>query len=229
MANLTVLSSSTFRVRCPVAGYPITEIQWFHNDRRLPTNHRQRVYENGTLEVEHMEKAQQDQGLYSCLASSNQLATQDQSNQAANNNNNNKQQAYGSVNVSIKAKPIIAPFVISNSLREGERATVSCTVSSGDLPIEISWFRNEQQIQIANANSMELNPKSSTSSQLHQQQHQLSGLKIIGVSEYSSTLLFESLTVNHSGNYTCLAQNEAGQSSHTSQMIVQGKHTHIYI
>lgn len=301
-SNLTVLASSTLRLRCPVAGYPISEIQWHHNGRRLPANHRQRIFDNGTLEVEHMERGQDDQGLYTCIASSsgqpnpNAIGPASSSSSSnsngpdspgtptsspTSNTNNNKQQqstqAQGSVFVTIKARPSIAPFVISNSLREGERATIGCTVSSGDLPIEISWFRNgrpiwlltdEQQQQQQQDNK--INQLSSSSKSLalglsnnnNNEQRQvpnagnpnvaslyananeqlslaggqlsnslgdsiqaapLSGVRVIGVSEYSSTLLFESLSVSHSGNYSCVARNDAGTASHQSQMIVQGK------
>lgn len=130
-----------------------------------------------------------------------------------------------------------------------------CTISSGDLPISISWFRNDQPLlevpqsnlnsgsnneqlltlgapinpQVANSNvnggqqqllpsTVELNNSlNNTHSAL------LSGVRISRVSDYSSTLLFESLLAQHSANYTCLARNQAGQVSHQAPMIVQGK------
>lgn len=225
MPNVTLVAATTFKQRCLVAGYPVQEIQWQHNGRRLPANHRQHVYENGTLEVEHVEKSQGDEGEYVCLASGPAGA-------GSGEPNGNKV-VFGSVYVSIKVRPTIEPFAISRSLREGQRATIMCTISSGDLPISISWFRNGQPL----AESPSITP------QVFQQQPShdfygnnnnndnsagpplitLANVKISRPSDYSSTLMFESLLVEHSGNYTCSARNDAGSVSHQAPMIVQGK------
>lgn len=213
MGNLTIVSSSTFKLRCPVAGYPVGEIQWQHNGRRLPANHRQHVYENGTLEVEHMEKSQGDEGDYTCLASPPVDLGAGQPAVAG---------AHGSVQVSIKVRPSIEPFSIGRSLREGQRASIMCTISSGDLPISILWFKDNRPLgapQVAEQTVGQFADE-------HQPQHQqvsLDGVRVSRVSDYSSTLLFESLRVQHSGNYTCLARNDAGSSSHQAPMIVQGE------
>lgn len=244
MSNITVLASTSFRVRCPVAGYPIKEIQWHHNGRRLPSNHRQRVYENGSLEVEHMERSQNDHGLYTCLASSlpiQQTQQQQQQQQmaisagqqltssataASDPANQPASSALGSVYVSIKAKPTIEPFSISRSLREGQRASIMCTISSGDLPIQISWFRNDQPLQIEGQELNEFVGQQRQVSPISGQPQVgsfLTGVRVNQVSGYSSTLLFESLLVQHSGNYTCFARNDAGSSSYQATMIVQGE------
>lgn len=243
MLNTTVVASTSFKIRCPVAGYPIGEIQWQHNGRRLPANHRQHVYENGTLLVEHMEKSQQDDGEYICLAS--QQAGQSPS-------------AAGSLHLAIKARPTIEPFSISRSLREGQRASITCTMSSGDLPISISWLRNGRPLvssQDAAGNELVLQTSGGQSNQQPSQAQLLTsgsssssnnqldqtsattntnsannqtpqiipGVRISRLSDYASTLLFESLLAQHSGNYTCMARNEAGTVSHEAPMVVQGK------
>lgn len=245
MSNITVLASTSFRVRCPVAGYPIVDIQWHHNGRRLPANHRQRVYENGTLEVEHMERSQNDHGLYTCLASSVPVQQSSQSSsqvggvQSAGSGFDlastqsslaATSSALGSIYVSIKAKPTIEPFSISRSLREGQRASIMCTISSGDLPIQIIWFLNDQPLQYesspqadSTAGELMMNSQRQVNSNQQAQGTFLPGVRINRVSDYSSTLLFESLVVQHSGNYTCLARNDAGSSSHQATMIVQGE------
>lgn len=263
MGNVTVLASTTFRLRCPVAGFPVSEIQWQHLGRRLPTNHRQHVYENGTLEVEHMEKSQQDEGEYTCVARAPPLANNngllDTSVSGSSQQQQQAQQtAFGSVFVSIKVRPTIEPFAISRSLREGQRASVMCTISSGDLPISISWFRNDQPLlelvspdgaqveqgltlgpaqsflapQVATQNNLQMFSSLESKLGMNEQSSNnnntngnlLVGVRISRVSDYSSTLLFESLLAQHSANYTCLARNQAGQVSHTAPMVVQGKY-----
>lgn len=295
MPNVTVVASTSFRVRCPVAGFPVGELQWLHNRRRLPSNHRQHLYDNGTLEVEHMEKSQGDDGQYTCLAyvgpSSSQAGAPEvaggrsgesiaTAGGGASSSGGAVAAAYGSLFVSIKAKPTIEPFAISRSLREGQRASIMCTISSGDLPISITWFHNNQVMdfdqddreahrgqdatsadQQHQINNQRAGPSTAFEGQLlaltgsgtgtaagtgmgsggepapqvvsprqmsasrspHGAMARLTGVRLSRVSDYSSTLLFESLLAQHSGNYTCLARNEAGSVSHQAPMVVQGK------
>lgn len=252
MPNVTVLASTTFRQRCPVAGYPIGDIQWHHNGHRLPANHRQHVHDNGTLEVEHMEKSAGDEGEYICIASPPQQQ-QDSSSSSGGSSTASaatNKAAYGSVQVSIRVRPTIEPFSVSRNLREGQRASIMCTISSGDLPISISWFRNDQLLLVPPQESLS-SSLSLLPGLLQQQQHQQAGgqsqfqqmgapqvgqeqqpsqasllpsVTISRVSDYSSTLLFESLLAQHSGNYTCLARNDAGSVTHQAPMIVQGEY-----
>jgi cell adhesion molecule, putative (fragment) len=95
-------------------------------------------------------------------------------------------------------RPFIEPFSFPKSLREGQRASVLCTVSSGDYPIEVKWLKDN--VPVINFN----------------------GIKVNRISHYSSTLMFESLALEHKGNYTCIASNEAGKASHTAHMIIHG-------
>ncbi|GFU41813.1 down syndrome cell adhesion molecule [Trichonephila clavipes] len=81
---------------------------------------------------------------------------------------------------------------------EGQRSSVHCTVSSGDLPFKIRWFKDGRPI-----------PDNI-------------GVRTSEVADYSSTLLFESLALHHKGNYTCVAENEAGTVSHTATMVIHG-------
>ncbi|RWS27846.1 Down syndrome cell adhesion molecule-like protein Dscam2, partial [Leptotrombidium deliense] len=178
MRNITVVAGEVLVVRCPVAGYPIDSIAWERAGLRLPYNHRQKVHDNGVLEVHQVERST-DEGPYVCIAS-----------------NNKGQQAQTTVHINVKIKPVIEDFFFPKSLREGQRASALCTVSSGDLPILIQWFKDN--IPLSN--------------------HK--GILVNVVADYSSTLLFESLTLDHKGNYTCIATNDAGTVSHTASMII---------
>ena len=50
-----------------------------------------------------------------------------------------------------------------------------------------------------------------------------SGISIRSNDEYSSTLIIDRLEFGHRGNYTCMASNAAGSSSHTAELKVNGK------
>lgn len=252
MANVTAVAGTSLTLRCLAVGSPIDEIWWTHNGKRLPTNHRQRVFENGSLQIEHVDKAQFDDGSYTCFArasvqqfdnkdssssSSSSASLQDSS--SSSSSSSNRAIAHSTVYVFIKAKPSIEPFVVSRSLREGQRASIVCTIASGDLPIAISWFRNNAPLVQISGGTLVIqnNPPSykqqdTTTSLLfgqqdqQQQQYQnvvLPNVRLSRVSDYSSTLLFEPLLVEHSANYTCSAKNDAGSVSHQMPLVVQGK------
>ncbi|GFY46752.1 down syndrome cell adhesion molecule-like protein Dscam2 [Trichonephila inaurata madagascariensis] len=176
--NVTVVAGDVLVLRCPVAGYPLENIHWERTGVRLPYNHRQKAHDNGTLEVHHVERAT-DQGPYVCVAT-----------------NRAGQTAQSTVIVRVQVKPVIEPFNFPKSLMEGQRSSVHCTVSSGDLPFKIRWFKDGRPI-----------PDNI-------------GVRTSEVADYSSTLLFESLALHHKGNYTCVAENEAGTVSHTATMVI---------
>jgi len=80
MRNVSAVAGEPLMVTCPVGGHPIEGIFWELNGVRLPYNHRQKVFPNGTLLVADVERLS-DEGKYKCVAtgkdgkfSSNSLA-----------------------------------------------------------------------------------------------------------------------------------------------------------
>ena len=67
MPKITAISNSDLVIKCPVAGYPIDSINWERDAQILPLNRRHKVYMNGTLIIEQIEKTQ-DSGTYTCQA-----------------------------------------------------------------------------------------------------------------------------------------------------------------
>lgn len=99
------------------------------------------------------------------------------------------------------ALPHINPFSFGeDSLPEGETASVQCFVQKGDLPIEISWLHNG--IAIDNENRL--------------------GITFSKISPRISLINIEAVRAEHSGNYTCIAQNKAGRSDYVSELHVDG-------
>lgn len=56
MEKKSIVSGETLVVTCPVAGYPIDSIVWERENRVLPINRKQKVFTNGTLIIENVER-----------------------------------------------------------------------------------------------------------------------------------------------------------------------------
>lgn len=95
--------------------------------------------------------------------------------------------------------PHIRPFNFDEGpAQTGQYATLHCSVSFGDLPLNISWLLNGVLI---NDNM---------------------GVSTLKVSNRTSVLTIESVDDHHAGNYTCLAENHAGIQSYTTELNVYG-------
>lgn len=96
------------------------------------------------------------------------------------------------------------PFNFASNLQEGMRASVTCTVTTGDSPLRLSWLKDGRPIEV---NGMSLT----------------SGPMVERVDEFISTLVFRPLAQSHSGLYSCVASNEAASVNYTVALSVDGK------
>ena len=79
-------------------------------------------------------------------------------------------------------------------------AQLNCIVATGDTPLHITWSFHGKD--------------SSTRSQ--------AGVNVMKVGAKGSILSIESVTSDHSGNYTCTAKNSAGTANYTAELVVNG-------
>lgn len=104
------------------------------------------------------------------------------------------------------ALPRLLPFAFGDEPSYlGDSTSVQCTLSSGDLPVTFSWHLNEQPIET------------------------YSGINVVAVGKKTSLLSIDSLSEEHAGNYTCLAQNKAGSASHMAQLVVKGTTCFVFV
>ncbi|CAN7945132.1 unnamed protein product, partial [Ixodes hexagonus] len=100
--------------------------------------------------------------------------------------------------------PKIQPFTFPTTPNVGERSGTICIVAAGDKPLIFTWFKDGKLLE------NEANVEISSSAGF-------------------SNLNFGSLTVNHSGNYTCSVQNDVGAASFTASLSVHSPPTWIQL
>ncbi|XP_055593967.1 cell adhesion molecule Dscam2 isoform X17 [Uranotaenia lowii] len=129
MEKKSIVAGETLIVTCPVAGYPIESIVWERDNRQLPINRKQKVFPNGTLIIENVER-NSDQATYTCVAKNSEGYT-----------------ARGTLEVAVMVPPILLPFDFGDEPADIlSTTTVSCAVAKGDAPIEINWMFNGRLI-----------------------------------------------------------------------------------
>jgi len=78
-------------------------------------------------------------------------------------------------------------------LNAGVIAQLQCIVAYGDLPITISWvYPNSDHVTT------------------------------MKVADRVSLLMISELNAKHSGNYTCIASNDAGRTTFTTPLVING-------
>ena len=97
----------------------------------------------------------------------------------------------------LSVPPTIAPFQWT-PIEAGHRTSKTCQVPTGDLPIRITWYWNGKIIN--NNNGVSIDNK-----------------------DFLSHLLFSEVKAEHRGRYTCKAENKAGSTSYSEELVVQGK------
>lgn len=111
----------------------------------LPINRRQRAYNNGTLVIEQLQRLE-DAGTYTCMAQNKQKQTarRNVEIQVLGNITNNEKDFYTLTSFHhITVPPKIMPIQsMTNMLKEGMRAAISCQILEGDLPVTFRWERN---------------------------------------------------------------------------------------
>ena len=164
--------------------------------------------------------------------------------------NSQGEKATGHILLRAIEPPKISPFTFDGDLKEGDRSQVgcrqkhksgemhfsghqvSCTISSGDMPIEIEWKKDGEtfdpptDIQVnplpSAAASIVLPTDSIVLPALRPSGSHYPGCHQVQNNVFSSNILFFSLRASHSGSYTCIATNKAAAVNFTAQLIVRG-------
>lgn len=84
-------------------------------------------------------------------------------------------------------------------LKSGNPFSTFCSVIEGDEPIKITWLKDNKGVELGIGTD-------------------------VATTKMYSVLQIREVTPNHAGNYTCLAQNKAGQDFVTIRLQVLGMH-----
>ncbi|KAM8709903.1 hypothetical protein ACLKA7_016669 [Drosophila subpalustris] len=177
--KVTAVSGETLNLKCPVAGYPIEEIHWERGGRELPDDIRQRVQPDGSLTISPVQK-HTDSGVYTCWA-----------------RNKQGHSARRSGEVTVIVPPRLSPFQTSIlQLNMGDRASLTCSVVKGDLPLTMNWRKDSRPIDPT--------------------QH----MSVKQVDQYNSILVIDNLGSDHTGNYSCVVRNSAAEVENSQALLV---------
>jgi hypothetical protein len=93
-------------------------------------------------------------------------------------------------------------FSVSENLRLGQRVSMLCSATDGDLPMTLTWFRDEQMMLGGLARTP--------------------GVDISQIGSYESVLRIDHLRPEHNANFSCIAENPAGRAVHSQTLRVKG-------
>ncbi|XP_054724340.1 cell adhesion molecule Dscam2-like [Uloborus diversus] len=176
----TIEGESTM-IHCQATGVPPPQISWFigeDKNARITTDPQSnvRVLPNGTLAMTRITASMN--GRYTCEAT-NDFGTP----------------LTRTVFITVLEAPVVAPFMFPPAYKEGERASATCTIKSGDRPFEFEWKKDGHSVE--------------TSANI-----------IIQSVLDSSMLVIQSVSAQSSGNYTCIVKNSFGNDRYTSILVV---------
>lgn len=103
-----------------------------------------------------------------------------------------------SISINFLVPPLIQPFDFPPT-SIGKLMYIACVVSSGDMPIRITWRKDGQEI-VSGTSGVTIETK-----------------------EFMSSLQISKVSLKHNGNYTCIASNDAATVSSERQLIVTGE------
>ena len=104
--------------------------------------------------------------------------------------------------------PLVERFAFPKNLTRGKRLRVICTVTEGDLPIEVEWWKDGLKIGGSNPASAKFGSQ---------------GIQVRRIDEYTSLLAISFLETTHAGNYSCVASNSVASFSRSATLTIRGE------
>ncbi|XP_072932101.1 cell adhesion molecule Dscam2-like [Epargyreus clarus] len=169
---------------CPYSGYPIKEVIWRREDGSVVEVPLESSDERGVLRLTSVRSS--TAGSYTCevRAESGEIARR-------------------TVRLEVHKPPKIAPFQFPEELEVGGSTQATCSLVSGDKPIQFSWHKDNLPIP----------------SVLKVEQKNM---------DFFTILIIQDLSSVHTGEYSCRATNDFGTVSHSSSLTVKEPPTWVW-
>lgn len=103
----------------------------------------------------------------------------------------------------LKGFPQIQPFFFPIALSVGQKASVSCGVIKGTLPLKFKWIKNGNELM------------------------ESENIKIHAIEDVS-LLAIDPVKQESGGNYTCVVSNSFGKDEYTAMLMVKGKWYNVF-
>ncbi|XP_049878899.1 Down syndrome cell adhesion molecule-like protein Dscam2 [Pectinophora gossypiella] len=158
---------------CPYSGYPISSVKWERDGSSVEWD----SGTDGALRIQRVEPTHA--GAYTCVVTGP-----------------HGEMARRELQLIVSNPPEIEPFSFSANLQEGKRAQVSCSVTSGDMPVHFTWLKDNGPIP----SSLQVEERGA---------------------DFFSNLVFKEVSARHSGLYTCVASNSAAKVNYTAELVVK--------
>lgn len=97
--------------------------------------------------------------------------------------------------------PALNGFSVDENLKLGQRVSMLCSATDGDLPMRITWFRDDTPLGLLGGDS----------------------ISITEIGSYESVLRIDNLRPEHNANFSCVAENGAGKAQLSQTLRVKGK------
>ncbi|CAB3249112.1 unnamed protein product [Arctia plantaginis] len=174
MNPVKAVAGAEVTVWCPYYGFPIDSVKWEGGAGADPRYQQM----DGQLTITNVDR-NRDKGGWTCsvLTPGGELARRE-------------------VQMTVVSPPVLSPIVFPPGLRAGDRSQLTCTVTSGDMPVYFSWLKDQMPISSA----LQVDERGA---------------------EFYSMLLFKSLTAAHSGIYTCVVTNTAGKANMSAELAIK--------
>ena len=95
--------------------------------------------------------------------------------------------------------PEILPFPILDALSAGDEVFLPCNVHKGDTPLTIRWTFHGATVMLKRQ------------------------FTTLPAGARTNILMIQSVQHAHSGTYTCIASNAAGETSYSTKLVVKGQ------
>lgn len=120
--------------------------------------------------------------------------------------------------------PKIAPFQFPEELEVGGSTQATCSLVSGDKPIQFTWHKDNLPIpSVLKVGILtHITNKSRNKSNLCQFLHVFSQVEQKNM-DFFTILVIQDLNSMHSGEYSCRATNDFGTVSHSASLVVKGR------